>query len=53
MNGLKLAVDLWRTRFKTVESGMQKSRWVDTADEIKQVSRMLLTKKTILSLIPT
>ncbi|GAB7349224.1 hypothetical protein MBLNU459_g8388t1 [Dothideomycetes sp. NU459] len=36
LSGLKLAVDLWRARFKITESGMRRSNWVESPQEIQQ-----------------
>ncbi|GAB7338016.1 hypothetical protein MBLNU457_4386t1 [Dothideomycetes sp. NU457] len=36
MDGLKLAVDLWRAKFNVTDSGMQRSYWLDDDQEIKQ-----------------
>jgi len=39
IDGLKLAVDLWRAKFRVVDSGMRKSQWADSPDEIKKVTK--------------
>lgn len=36
LGGLKLAVDMWKVKFKITESGMRRARWVDSQEEIQQ-----------------